>query len=158
MFPRVVSLLVPCALLIQSAAVGHVHGGVQTAEHDLHPHLHTSQFHHDHDDHHDHGIGRHFDHVDCDDESDAATASVPPSEGLPDHDDDAVYVSDELAVSGHASPFAGSDGARWINPAASVSASLCDFAVMRLALWPHPPPYWASLGCPLYVRHLALLL
>ncbi len=155
MYRRVVSLfLLPCVLLPQTAALGHAHGVSQPAGHDLRPHFHTGpssapgqQAH----GHHHHGPNGHHHDDDGDD-------GAPP-EPLSDHDADAVFLpsvdvvlnkcpvlDNELTVS----PFLAVNGSNvvaaiWVAPpSGSVN-------------WAHPPPP-VRYPCPLYVRHLALLI
>ena len=161
MYRRVVSLLLlPCVLLIQSAGLGHAHGESQPAGHDLRPHVHTNPtpagHTHEHGHHH-HGPGGHHHHHHHDD-GDDAPQPTPQREPLSDHDSDALYldsvdvivnecsvVDDDAAASAFWSIAALSGFAHsWANPS------------HEFAKWTHPPPSGCS--CPLYVRHLTLLI
>lgn len=163
MYRRVLSLLlVPCALLTQSAALVHAHCG-QAAGHDPRPHIHVkpaaTDHEHRHDGHHHHHGhshgpgGHHHHHEDCDDHPDAQPV-LPPDAPL-DHDSDAAYLTVTDLVSGRLAGF---------DPAAAdclglyylpVNSVVTGVSSVRPA-WVHPPPL--VLNCPLYVRHLALLI
>ena len=165
MYRRVVSLLLlPCLLLTQSAAFGHSHGGSQPAGHDLRPHIHTTSatagHQQDHDRHHQgHGGGGH--HHDADDAtSDAPTSLTSPQpEPLPDHDSDAIYINAADAVAVERSKPASE-----IAPSLWWTAADADLFAKGWADPPthsvfcgHPPPLYGNI-CPLYIRHLALLI
>lgn len=165
MYRRAVSLLLlPCVLLTQSAALGHAHGGSQSAGHGLRPHVHTkllaTDHRHDHSHHHHGHSGHHHHHHDDDDdvresEPYPEPQPVPPS----DHDSDAVYVSAHDAVPGGRDALADE-----VEAAFGVYYCLCCSAAYPTALiedispraWSHPPP--PGPRCPLYVRHLTLLI
>lgn len=161
MYRRVVSLLLlPCVLLTQSAAAfGHAHGGGQPGGHHLRPHVHTGPVapeRHDHTDHHGHG-GHHHHHDHGDDAPELTSQPTTPTEPLPDHDSDAVYIAAvEAVVSGR--PVLGDEpGATysWAIPCPRPFDVFSAITVTGLSSSPHPPP---CCSCPLYVRHLTLLI
>ena len=158
MFSRVVSLLVPCALLIQSAAIGHVHCGNQTAGQDFRPHVHTNQVNHRHDHQHGHGSSSHHHHDSCNDKSEFTTDVVPQSEPSPGHDEDAVYFSNDQLVSGRMVSAASVGGSHWQMPAMTVAVTHRDVAGLGSTLILHPALRAARSDCPLYLRHLSLLI
>jgi hypothetical protein len=149
-------LLLPCLLLTQSAVVFvHAHGSAQPAGHALRPHFHAPAVAHDHDHTHGHSHSGHHHHDAL--EPDQPTAPAPdPSPA--DHDADAVYVAgvDAVAAERIAAGQELDSSVIWL-PAAD-----CEFG----RLWSnpshllpngwHPPPTGCS--CPLYVRHLTLLI
>lgn len=154
-------LLLPGLLLSQAAAAGHAHGHHTPAGHSARPHVHTSTVvadgHHAHGHHHGPG-GHHHHHDDDEDESDQGP-TVPTPQTVtppPDHDEDAVFVSVEvIAVERPAVVGAVEVVAMWVFPDAqadergSLVGTLCRAGNGR------PPP---DPACPLYVRHLALLM
>jgi hypothetical protein len=101
---------------------------------------------------------RHHDHDNCDDESDSTIGYVPASDSPPDHDDDAVYVSDEGYFWGRSSVNLGNDGSHSLKPSLNVAASPLSFTGPGMTLCPHPPPIVADSDCPRYLRHLAILI
>ncbi|MDB5311301.1 MAG: hypothetical protein JWO38_5503 [Gemmataceae bacterium] len=155
MYRRVVSLvLLPGLLLTQSAVFGHSHGGNQPAGHGIRLHIHTNPAPARHDLGHHHGPGGHHHHHDADDEPEPAQP-----EPMSGHDDDAVYVADEVIV---ARPVqTGDDGTRdlvWLLPSPGVSADRWTTLSEREGRWTHPPPRITTADCPLYLRHLSLLI
>ena len=155
MYRRIVSLiLLPGLLLTQSAALGHTHDGADPAGHGLRPHIHTNPtpVRHDHRGHHNHSPGGHHH-----DSSDVPEPSLP--EPTRDHDDDAVYLTVEAVV---ARPVQADDEGTstlfWLLPQLDVASDhgkdLSEYA-MR---WTHSPPRMTSADCPLYIRHLSLLI
>ena len=163
MFRRVVSLLLlPFVLLTQSAALGHSHGGSQPAGHDLCPHFHTnpitypcSHGHHHHgpDGHH------HQHHHDGDDVPETDRQPTPEPEPQSDHDSDAVYVTSIDVVINERSAvdneFSAPSG--WVTAGSNPSIASRTNPSQEAARWTHPPPASGYI-CPLYVRHLALLI
>lgn len=153
MYRRVVSLiLVPCLLLTQSAALGHCHREGTPTGHDYHPHFHTTSVSAPHD----HGSGGHRHH---DDELEPTPAVPPNPDPSPNHDDDAVYVTVVAVATGRVQ--AGDDDARVSFWHLSLPDALTGWlAGCRDHAVPHlrPPPGSSSPDCPLYVRHLALLI
>ncbi len=159
MYRRVVSLLlVPCALLTQSAALSHAHCGHATG-HDPRPHLHvkpaaTGHGHHHNGHRHHHGPGGHHHPHETGDDDPAAQPSLAPAAPA-DHDSDALYLTATDLASGRLSGFdpAVADCLGLHDP--SVELVVADVSPARPA-WAHPPPIVPR--CPLYVRHLALLI
>lgn len=162
MYRRVVSLfLLPYVLLTQAAAFGHSHGGSQPAGHDLRPHIHTTRapagHRHDHGRHH-HGGGGH--HHDADNvTSDAPTTpTFPHPEPLPDHDSDAIYINAADVVVERSKPASEIAPSVWWTAAeADVFAKDWADPPAHSAFCGHPPPLYGQF-CPLYIRHLALLI
>lgn len=155
MFRRVVSLLaLQCVLLGQMVqpALLHAHDGDRPVGHDSRPHAHTypprSAPLHEHK----HGSSGHHHDADAETES---LPSLPRPEQPSDHDSDAVYVTSADAV----------PGSRTVGDL-KLSISLCWFGVPVLgtvirseprpvATQNRPPP---GRDCPIYVRHLAILI
>jgi hypothetical protein len=163
MFRRVVSLLLlPYALLPLATAFGHTHGAVCPKGHDSRPHFHfnseatkpESDFHHHG---HRHGPGgRHHHDADAVPPADQPGQSPEFSEPSADHDSDAVYLNGSDVIA----------RGRVETQAAFESSAMCRFVVVSnsagkhaarhtLAAFGLPPPH---LACPIYVRHLALLI
>lgn len=160
MYRRVVSLLLlPCVLLTQSAAMlGHAHAGMRLPGHDLRPHVHTnaaSTRHADDHGHHHHGPGVHHHHNDA--EPGPHTAALPESQ--PDHDSDALYVTAVDAVVAERSQALEDIASSfwWLIAEEVCFASCWDYPPDRSIACGHSPPQSGS-PCPLYVRHLALLI
>ena len=168
MYRRVVSLLLlPCVLLTQTAAIGHAHGGGQPAGHDLRPHFHTNPpaalRHHDEvfrpHGHHHHGPGgHHHHHDDGDDAPEPDTQPTPEPEPLSDHDSDAVFLTTVDVVLGGRSPVHDELTASSFVAAVGSSSFVASGADLphEVPNWTHPPP--SGYACPLYVRHLTLLI
>lgn len=165
MFRRVVSLLLLlCVLLTQLATtLAHAHCGSQPAGHDLRPHVHTNSAlagpRHDHNaGDHNHGHGGHHDDVLDDVAPDArgtplATSPAPPS----DHDADAIYVNATDAVAAERSEVLNGSSDLWTASACGLFAKAGDHPPARPVVCGHPPPQRSD-SCPLYVKHLALLI
>lgn len=163
MFRRVVSLLlVPCMLLTQSAALlGHIHADLRLPGHDLRPHFHTQPVPaghdrvrgDDHGHHHEPGDFHRHDEVPT-----AQTPATPDPEPQPDHDSDAVYVNAVDVVANVRCVFDDGDDALafWATTAASNVVGLWPNPARPSANWRPPPPAGGS--CPLYLRHLTLLI
>ena len=159
MYRQVVSLLLlPGLLLSQAAAAGHAHGDHTPTGHSLRPHVHTlpaaADRHHAHGHHH--GSGGH--HHDDEDDDAPAPAVVPPpqTDPLSDHDSDAVFVPTEaVAVERPASVEVIDAAVVWVicNAGEAVEGNLADLVCPAGNGRPPPAP-----ACPLYVRHLALLM
>lgn len=158
MYRQLVSLfLLPCMVLTQSASLlGHAHAGQRLAGHDLRPHVHAKAESAGHEHGHRHSPGTHHHHHDADAEPEAP--SVPaPKEPPSDHDSDAFFVSGVEAVTGGRSSvdLDLDTSVTWISPLAS------DFVPSNFNR-----PRWESIAwnsapqfsCPLYVRHLTLLI
>lgn len=158
MYRRLLSIVLsPCVLLAPSAAFGHSHGGDQAAGHDLRPHLHTNPIPASPTpirSHHHHGPGGH--HHDA---AEVPTPETPPThDPLSDHDSDAVFlagvdaavgprvVADELSSSSVIWAAVGDGSFAWRH------SDLLRSSPNRT----HPPPRLPA--CPLYVRHLTLLI
>jgi len=153
-YRRVVSLLLlPSLLLSHAAAFGHTHGDDTPAGHDQRPHVHVRlPAGHAHGHHHRGPGGHHHYH----DDDETAPAVPPPPDPLSDHDADAVFVSTDAAVVERPVTVGTAEvAALWIVPEAGVSAGGSLIALVCPAGNGRPPPRPA---CPLYVRHLALLM
>lgn len=152
MFRRVVSsLALLCVVLGQAAplALAHAHDGGQPAGHGARPHTHTAPPRSPHG-HHQHGAGGH--HHDHDDDGDSPPVPQP---ALPsDHDSDAAYVADALtdnrSAGGDERPLA----FVWISLSFADAAMRADLR-FTTPTRNRPPP---GRACPLYVRHLAILI
>lgn len=155
MFRRVVSLLaLQCVVLGQMVpvALAHAHEGGQPVGHDSRPHAHLnpprpSHGHHEHD-----RDGRHPDHADAD--TDDACPSVPLPEEPSDHDTDAIYVASADALPDNRS--AGEERPilfAWLG--LSVPATVIRTELRAAVNQNRPPP---GRACPIYVRHLAILI
>ena len=164
MYRRVVSLLLlPCVLLTQSAAVfGHAHGGVQPAGHDLVPHLHTNPVptghHHDHNGGHHHGNGGH--NHDVVDEVAPDAPVTPPTQSpapLPEHDSDSIYFHATDAVAVERSELPVGSSVFWTAFACDLFSEAHVGGSTHLMVCAHPPPRLGHV-CPLFIRHLALLI
>jgi len=149
-------VLLPCLLLTQLAVVGHFHG-TQPAGHDLHPHFHVAkpaapQGHR-------HGPGGHHHHHDVDDDEQEPTPKAP-SQTKPssNHDDDVIYPVVDLSTGSGQTIDDAVRGCSWVLPSLNLSfdwvVSERDCSPPR----PHPSPHSDNSECPLYVRHLALLI
>jgi hypothetical protein len=148
MYRGVATALLPCLLLTPSAPLAHSHDCDSPLGHDLFHHFHTNAL---CVPYHDHAPGA---HTDQDDDTD----QPGPDEPLSEHDDDAVYLADDVGLPSRVelsgdvetnfssvSPFNASTESR-------------DGHAPPLTGWPQPPPVAAPADCPLYVRHLVLLL
>jgi hypothetical protein len=165
MFRRVVSLiLLPCVLLTQSAALlGHAHAGLRLPGHDLRPHFHTQPtpvgHQNDHGQHH-HGHGPGSHNHDVADVVATNPPSTPPTqhpEPLPDHDSDAVYVivTDAVVVERSQPTTQVESSDCWSFPDLAPFATFKAEPPTHPLVCGHPPPGHL---CPLYIRHLALLI
>lgn len=159
MFRRVVVfVMLPCLLLTQSAAFGHAHGGGQPAGHDIRPHFHTTAAPTGHT--HEHGH-RHPHHHDVDEAAPVAPTTLPPQhpEPQPDHDSDAIYVAvpDGVAVERFELPGGVASALWWPVDDSDPFVNVWADPPAHSILCGCPPPL-GSRSCPLYVRHLALLI
>ncbi|VTU01451.1 unnamed protein product [Gemmataceae bacterium] len=157
MFRRAVSLiLLPCLVLTQSALVGHSHGGKEPPGHDHRPHFHAAEpaAPHDH-----HAPGGHHHHDDAgNDEPEHATAEPTDLKPLPDHDDDAVHFAVDMAT-GSGQNFDDTISVfSWQLLPLNLSFGGVVGCPDRSPPRPHPSPHPVASDCPLYVRHLALLI
>lgn len=162
MYRRVVSLLLlPGLLLTQSAALGHSHGGSQPAGHDLRPHFHAAPTSagHGHGCHHHGPDGHHHPHATADDGPGPDTRT-PPAGPQSDHDSSAVYTAGVDLVA-HQRSSADTDPAgfvqwtiAWLNLSTTFLSASPPHEVANRT---HPPPD-SGYSCPLYVRHLTLLI
>ena len=158
MYRGVVFILIACGLLIQSAPHGHCHAGEQAAAHDLRAHIHINSTIPQEARPHRHGPSGHHHHVDRGDHRQIVAPASRPGP-MPNHDNDALYfVSDLLSEASHGMANANVGGAPGPNLTASTDASLVEGLDARQELRLHPPPLQSTSNCPLYVRHLALLL
>ena len=147
MLRRVLAIaLVPCLLLPPAEAMGHSHPDVQPAGHSR-PHFHIAAIAHCHE----HEAGGHH-HDECEAEDESALNQV----ALPDHDDDAVFLTAGTFASGFDTSVNGMTG--------SLKQPICFghslFVLVgesSYAQHPHPPPLTVP-DCPLYLLHLALLI
>lgn len=155
-------LLVPCVLLTQSAALGHSHGGSKPAGHDLRPHFHTTPTSavYEHTGHH-HGLGgHHHPHATGDEGPVPDTKTTPPALPPSDHDSSAVFTANvDLVASQRSSADTAPIGfSLWATSGLNLSATFLSANQQHEAAnWTHPPPD-SGYSCPLYVRHLALLI
>ncbi len=167
MYRRFVSLLLlPCVLLTQSvAALGHAHGGNQPAGHDLRPHFHTNSASarpgHE-SGHHHHGPGGHHHHHDDGDDAPepGTTQPTPNPEPLSEHehDSDAVFISAvDAAVVERSQVDEEVASPTWWIAADSILLAAWDGPPTQPVVCGYPPPLTRVL-CPLYIRHLALLI
>ena len=156
MYRRAITvLLLPCVLLTQSVAPVHSHGGDQPADHDSRPHFHTSALRGGHTHHHD-GHGHH--HHDEDDAEEAAEVPAPSREPLSDHHDaDAVFVGPVDAACRERPQAEASEPATPLIAQPDRLVADWDAPTPReVEYWNHPPP--TAGACPLFVRHLTLLI
>lgn len=157
MYHRVVSLiLLPFVLLTQSASLGHVHGGSQPAGHGDRAHFHTAFTAHDHEHgHHHDDSGDHRHRGDEDDASERHALAEPPQ----DHDADAVFVEVDVFVDsqrvGTGNELTGS--VLWVGEWLDFSAIGLTDPRQFVCLRTHAPPP-GCYCCPIYIRHLALLI
>lgn len=143
MYRRILSLLLPLLLLSQSATFGNAHGGMEPFGHSYLPHFHIGSASHGHQ------------RQGVDESADREPESTPPF----GHDSDAVYLSAVDAVT---------------NTRSAVDYDLVvlfDWAVTGLflpviletessreiAYGTHTRPLCGH-ACPLYLRHLSLLI
>ena len=163
MYRRIVSLfLLPCLLLTQSAARGHSHTGDQPAGHTSRPHFHTAlpAAAHGHDGHA-HGHTHHpHPHAGGSDVPGQDLQSAPVGGPQSDHDSSAVFTGSVDLVT---VPRSSIDNDRaefsfWaLAGLTSPAFALWSHPPFEPACWPNPPP-GSGRSCPLYVRHLALLI
>ena len=155
MFRRVLSsLALLCVVLGQTAplALAHAHDGGPPAGHGSRPHAHLNPVRSAHS-HHEHDGGHHHHHADADAGDECPPAPLPAKPS--DHDSDAVYVGTADAVPGSRAAddevrSVSFDGIGFPAPAAVIRPSLVPAANRS-----RPPP---GRSCPLYVRHLAILI
>jgi len=151
-------LLTLSVLLTQSvAAFAHAHAGLRLPGHDPRPHFHADLSPpggHDHD----HGPDGHRhddDEGDLPDLDDRPLACPPP----PGHDADAVFVSGVDAVAPERAALKDDSAAR---PLWDFSEPRAGDSFLRVAPndVPGPPrfPSACRYSCPIYVRHLTLVL
>ena len=159
MLRRLVSLILALAVLpTQAALVGHRHGRHDSAVHEASPHLHVALIapaghSHDHPHHHGH---RHHDHDESDVES--VEPMLTDASHRDDHDGDAVYLAAGVTAARVASASAPDSLSHVLDAALPERpARLAGPPGDVTAAWPQPPPGGAG-PCPLYVRHLALLI
>jgi len=148
-------ILLPCLVLTQSVLFVHSHRGKEPAGHNLRPHIHATKPAATHDHHH--APGDHHHHA-GDDEPEHATAEPTDPKPLPDHDDDAAYLAVDMAT-GFGQNF--DDTIRvfsWQLPPLNLSFGGVIGCPDRSRPRPHPSPHPVASECPLYVRHLALLI
>mgnify|MGYP000048555319 CR=1 FL=1 len=150
-------ILLPCLVLTQSALFGHSHGGKAQPGHDLRPHIHATKPAAPHD-HHNPGGDHHHDDVGDDDEPEHATAEPTNPKPSPDHDDDAVYlevdITTELGQTTEDTLRVFSWQLLPLNLTSGGVVGWPDCSTPR----PHPSPHSVASDCPLYVRHLTLLI
>ncbi len=155
MFRRTVSLLlIPMVLSVQLAAVGHSHGDWSDGGHNTRPHIHVGLIGHHHADAPHHHSHPHSHAVHVGHESKGFDRAA--FQRLLQHDDDAVYVAVNVAVSergsccgDHSLP-AGLELA--IVELFIDQSAACGMYVFR------PPPADRLGPCPIYIRHLTLLI
>lgn len=157
----VLLLLLPGLLLSQAAAAGHAHGDHTPTGHSVRSHVHTlpaaADRHHTHGHHHGPGGHRHQHDDEGDDDVTPAPMTSPPQPEPPsDHDADAVFVTtDAVAVERPVAVSAVEVVALWVIPDAQADEDGPLVGTICRAGNGRPPPCPA---CPLYVRHLALLM
>lgn len=83
-------ILVIANLLLRGVAMPHAHAHDDASEHGGRPHVHLASHEHRHSHAHDHHHGQRHVHIDKKSEHEC-----PASTPTPEHDDDAVYVSDD---------------------------------------------------------------
>ncbi len=160
MFGRVVSLcLLPCLLLTQSVAMfGHAHAGLRLPGHDIRPHVHANLTSSDHGHHHGPSGHRHGHGDDALEPALLVEQSSQP-EPLPGHDSDAVFVACVDVFPGERA----SANAGMASPPLWDAAGSCSLDSTSKTLTDgtgdrrHAPPS-SRYSCPIYVRHLALLI
>ena len=139
MYSRSVSLLLLCALALQLAAQAHARDGSECGR-ELRPHLHAPFLFHDDDEH-----------------SSGESSSEPMVGRQPgvDHDDDALYGSNEFQASRRAKELGQSDDLKSV-----LIVGVADGTVRECGRvpWPHVPKPAFTIGCPLYLLHLQLLI
>jgi hypothetical protein len=161
MFRRVVCLaLLPGLLLMQSARIGHCHGVGQLPGHDLLAHIHTNvtSKENEHCQNHHHEPDAHPREQNDEGDSPEPMSQPAPQPGpLSEHDFDAVYVASMPVTAEVRSQVNGSG-------LTCLLAMPDDFALsVAASLNPHSrssselPPFYGGF-CPLYVRHLILLI
>lgn len=150
-------LLLQFVLLTQSAAAfGHAHGGGQPAGHHLRPHVHTNPV--AVDSHDAHGPGGHYHHHDdLKDIPEPDTQPTPKPAPPSDHDSDAVYVTaTDAVVVERSQPTTQVESSDWWSFPDLTTFAACNAAPpTRPVVCGHPLPGHL---CPLYIRHLALLI
>lgn len=162
MYRRIVSLfLLPCLLLTQSAARGHSHTGDQPAGHDSRPHFHTAVPAAAHGrGGHDHGHAHHHPHTGESVAPGLDLQSAPVGGPESDHDSSAVFTGSVDLVTAQRSS-ADNDPAAFsfwaVAGLTSPAFAHWSHPPFEPACWPNPPPNIRH-SCPLYVRHLALLI
>ncbi len=158
MYRRLVAVvLLPCLLLTQSAVVHHFHVNQPTG-HDLRPHIHATKPAAPHGDHHGLGGHHHPDDVGDDDETEHAATEPTNPKPLPDHDDDAVYLEVDITTElGQTTEDTLRVFSLQLLPL-SLSSSGVVGCPDRSPPRPHPSPHSVASECPLYVRHLTLLI
>lgn len=160
MIHRIVCLLlIPTILLIQSVSLGHQHAGTQPAGHNDNPHFHLSSLSGHH--HHNHGSdGHHHHHNDDEDNSSEPDRQQPQPEPLSDHDSDAIHIAcfDALAyIKGHSVLDNTLTTLAFLTVFGLAQFSTFQTESAHLATRAHPP-FSPRCSCPLYVRHLTLLI
>lgn len=160
MYRRVVSLLLlPFVLMSQSVTFGHCPGG-SAGGHDLRPHVHfnAESSHADHG--HRHGpCGHHHHHHSEDETTDEGGTPAPAQEPSPCHDSDAVFFGpgDPVVVERAKAEVEAGDST-WLSAVeATMFPCFADLARPSSSHFSHAPPA-ARPACPLYLRHLALLI
>lgn len=152
MYRRVVSfLLVTGVLLSQAAVSGHEHGDDTPVGHDLKPHVHVRP-----PAGHDHGH-RHHDH-DQDDEVSDGDGRAAQSQDLlrTEHDGDAVYLGlRDIGVGRDSTSLKPITWVWFVVDWAGAGSAVSHSTAVKSLVHPPPPP---DPSCPIYVRHLALLM
>ena len=159
MYRLVVSLLLlPCVLLTQSAAVfGRAHCGGQLAGYDLRTHVHTNSFVVNSHDAHRHGGHHHHRHDDLEHIPEPQTQPTSQPEPLSDHDSDAIDVNatDTVLIERSEPTTQVESSNLWSFLDLAQSATFNAALFTRPVVCGHPPP---GRLCPLYIRHLTLLI
>lgn len=150
-------LLMPSLLMGQLASHGHSHDEGQPDEHDHRTHFHMAYC---CDDHHHGGHHDHHDDSDADgDHHDDLTTEVQESVPTPDHDSDAIYVgaTDYVAAGGSHQKVEQVASFALAIPDRDLVARTADDPLGRSKCRGPAPPS-CGIACPLFVRHLALLI
>lgn len=152
MYRRVVSLLLVAGVLLSQAAVsGHEHGDDTPVGHDFQSHVHVGP-----PAGHDHG---HYHHVHDEDDEDfdgVGRATQSQDQLRTDHDGDAVYLGvRDLGLERDSTSLKLIAWVWFVVDWAGAGSAVSHQSAVKSLVHPPPPP---DPACPLYVRHLALLM
>ena len=158
MYHRIVALLLlPFVLTSQSVTFGHCHGNGSPSGHDPRPHVHLNRK-ADSDGHQRRCCGHHHDDDEASDTENPSPDTPSPSPPSPCQDSEAIFFGGEDAVVAGRMKVEGKDesSTSWCAALAAPFASFGDIAQLASDAFTRPPP--SPPPCPLYVRHLALLI